>query len=95
MRIVSFQPTSTEMAFALGAGRSVVGVSHECVWPPAARRRPVVSTSLIDPERMSSAEIDRVVAEAGRKGESLYRIDAALVARLKPDLLLTQNLCDV
>ena len=95
MRIVSFQPTSTEMAFALGAGRSVVGVSHECVWPPAARTRPVVSTSLIDPVRMSSAEIDRIVAEAGRKGESLYRIDAGLVARLKPDLLLTQSLCDV
>ena len=95
MRIVSFQPTATEMAFALGAGRSVVGVSHECVWPPAARGRPVVSTSVIDPERMSSAEIDRVVAEAGRKGKSLYRIDAGLVARLKPDLLLTQSLCDV
>lgn len=93
MRIVSLQPTSTEMAFALGAGRSVVGVSHECVWPPAARRRPVVSTSVIDPERMSSAEIDRVVREA--EGKSLYRIDAALVARLKPDLILTQNLCDV
>jgi iron complex transport system substrate-binding protein len=95
MRIVSFQPTSTEMAFALGAGRSVVGVSHECTWPPAARRRPIVSRSVIDPDRMSSAEIDRVVAEAGRKGESLYRIDAALVQRLNPDLLLTQNLCDV
>ena len=65
------------------------------MWPPAARKRPVVSTSVIDPERMSSAEIDRVVAEAGRKGESLYRIDAGLVARLKPDLLLTQSLCDV
>lgn len=95
MRIVSFQPASTEMAFALGAGRSVVGVSHECVWPPAARRRPIVSRSVVDPGRMSSAEIDRVVAEAGRKGESLYRVDAALVARLRPDLLLTQSLCDV
>lgn len=95
MRIVSLQPTSTEMAFALGAGRAVVGVSHECNWPPAARRRPVVSRSIVDPDRMSSAEIDRIVAEAGRKGESLYRIDAALVRRLKPDLVLTQDLCDV
>ncbi|HEX7898761.1 MAG TPA: ABC transporter substrate-binding protein [Planctomycetota bacterium] len=95
MRIISLQPTSTEMAFALGAGRSVVGVSHECVWPPAARKRPVVSTSIIDPDRMSSAEIDREVAEAGRKGESLYRVDAEAVERLKPDLLLTQTLCEV
>ncbi len=95
MRILSLQPTATEMAFALGAGRAVVGVSHECTWPPAARRRPVVSTSVIDPERMSSAEIDRAVVAASRKGESLYRINRGLVRRLKPDLILTQDLCDV
>jgi len=95
MRIVSFQPTATEMAYALGLGRSVVGVSHECDFPPAAKRKPVVSTSVIDPERMSSAEIDRAVAEAARAGRSLYRIDAALVRGLRADLLLTQNLCDV
>jgi iron complex transport system substrate-binding protein len=95
MRILSLQPTATEMSYALGAGRQVVGVSHECTFPPAARRKPVVSTSVIDPERMSSAEIDRAVREASRKGESLYRIDRALVKRLQPDLILTQSLCDV
>jgi iron complex transport system substrate-binding protein len=95
VRIVSFQPTATEMAFALGVGRSVVGVSHECAYPPAARRRPVVSTSVIDPARMSSAQIDRAVAAAARRGGSLYRIDVGLVRRLRPDLLLTQSLCDV
>ena len=95
MRILSFQPTSTEMAYALGAGRSIVGVSHECTWPPAARRKPVVSTSLIDPETMSSEEIDRAVAASAKEGTSLYRIDQALVKRLKPDLLLTQSLCEV
>lgn len=95
MRIVSFQPTATEMAYALGLGRSIVGVSHECTFPPAARRKPVVSTSVIDPGRMTSAQIDRAVSAAGRKGRSLYRIDAGLVHRLKPDLLLTQSLCDV
>lgn len=92
MRILSLQPTSTEMAFALGLGRSVVGVSHECTYPPAARRKPVVSTSVIDPERMTSAEIDRAVGES--RG-SLYRIDRELVRKLQPDLILTQNLCDV
>ena len=95
MRILSFQPTSTEMAYALGAGRSIVGVSHECTWPPAARRKPVVSTSLIDPEKMSSEEIDRAVTASAKEGTSLYRIDQDLVRRLKPDLLLTQSLCDV
>jgi iron complex transport system substrate-binding protein len=95
MRIVSFHPTGTEFAYALGLGRSVVGVSHECDFPPAAKRKPVVSTSLIDPERMTSAEIDRAVSEAGRDGRSLYRVDVDFVARLRPDLLLIQNLCDV
>jgi iron complex transport system substrate-binding protein len=95
MRILSFQPTSTEMAYALGAGRSIVGVSHECAYPPAARRKPVVSTSLIDPARMSGEEIDRAVVAAAREGKSLYRVNRALVRRLKPDLLLTQSLCEV
>jgi iron complex transport system substrate-binding protein len=95
MRILSFQPTSTEMAYALGAGRAIVGVSHECTWPPAARKKPVVSTSIIDPETMSSGEIDRAVAAASKEGRSLYRIDRALVEKLKPDLLLTQSLCEV
>jgi len=95
MRILSFQPTSTEMAYALGAGRSIVGVSHECTWPPAARKKPVVSTSVIDPEKMSSAEIDRAVVEASKQGKSLYRIDRPLVEKLKPDVLLTQSLCEV
>jgi iron complex transport system substrate-binding protein len=95
MRIVSFHPTGTEFAYALRLGRSVVGVSHECDFPAAAKRKPVVSTSLIDPERMTSAEIDRAVSEAGRTGSSLYRVDVAKVAALEPDVLLIQSLCEV
>jgi iron complex transport system substrate-binding protein len=95
MRILSFQPTSTEMAYALGAGRSIVGVSHECTYPPEARKKPVVSTSLIDPEKMTSDEIDRAVSSSAKEGTSLYKIDRELVRRLKPDLLLTQSLCEV
>jgi iron complex transport system substrate-binding protein len=95
VRILSFQPTSTEMAYALGAGRSIVGVSHEGAYPAAARRKPVVSTSVIDPDRMTSAEIDRAVVAAAKEGRSLYRIDRDLVRRLKPDVLLTQSLCEV
>ena len=95
MRILSFQPTSTEMAYALGAGRSIVGVSHECSYPPAARRKPVVSTCVFDPETMTSGQINRAVAKATKRGESLYRVDQALVRRLRPDLFLTQSLCEV
>jgi iron complex transport system substrate-binding protein len=95
MKILSFQPTSTEMAFALGAGRSIVGVSHECTYPAAARKKPVVSASLIDPEKMTGAEIDRAVVAAAREGRSLYKVDEDLVRRLNPDVLLTQSLCEV
>jgi iron complex transport system substrate-binding protein len=95
MRIVSFQPTATEFAFALGAGRSVVGVSHECAWPPAARKRPVVSRSAFDPGALSASAIDAVVSASDREGRSLYRIDVGRVERLKPDVLLTQSLCEV
>src|SRR5688500_19096886 len=95
MRIVSFHPTGTELAYALGLGRFLVGVSHECDFPAAAKRKPVVSTSLIDPDAMTSAEIDRAVSQAGREKRSLYRVDVERVAGLKPDLLLIQNLCDV
>jgi iron complex transport system substrate-binding protein len=83
------------MAFALGAGRSIVGVSHECTYPAAARKKPVVSTSLIDPEKMTGAEIDRAVVAAAREGKSLYKVDEDLVRRLNPDVLLTQSLCEV
>jgi len=95
VRILSFQPTSTEMAYALGAGRSIVGVSHECTYPPAAKKKPVVSTSVIDPDKMSSAEIEKAVVTAAREGKSLYRVNRNLVTRLRPDVLLTQSLCEV
>ena len=72
-----------------------MGVSHECGYPRSARRKPVVATSLIDPDRMTSDEIDRAVRAANKSGRSLYRIDRALLRKLAPDVLLTQDLCDV
>lgn len=88
-------PSATEIACALGLGEALVGVSHECDFPPEARGKPVVVHSLIDPARMSPAEIDRAVSEALRKGGSLYRVDEELFRSLAPDLVLTQDLCDV
>ena len=95
MRVASLLPSATEIVCALGARAELVGVSHECTWPPAARKKPVVSTSVIDPEKMSSEEIDRAVVASAKEGTSLYRIDRDLVRRLKPDVLLTQSLCEV
>jgi iron complex transport system substrate-binding protein len=95
MKIVSLLPSATEICFALGLGDEVVGVTHECDHPAAARRKPVVSVGVFDAARMESASIDAEVRSRLARGESLYAIDRALLAELKPDLILTQNLCDV
>ena len=63
MRICSLLPGATEIAFALGLGDDVVGVTHECDYPAEARQKPVVVRSLIDSHRMTSLEIDRWVSE--------------------------------
>ncbi len=95
MRIVSFLPSATEMVFALGLDEQLVGVTHECDYPPQARNKPVVVRNVLPVETMSQAEIDRAVAERMHSGDSLYQIDEALLRKLSPDLILTQNLCQV
>lgn len=95
MRIVSLQPTATEMLFALGLGDQVVGVSHECTWPPEAQKLPVIVRATIDSDGLTSAQIDVAVRTAARAGRSLYELDRPLLRRLKPDLIITQDLCDV
>jgi iron complex transport system substrate-binding protein len=95
MRICSLLPAATEIAFALGLGDTVVGVTHECDYPPQAKEKPVVVRSVIDAARMTSEEIDRKVAEALQAGKGLYTIDEAAFVDAAPDLILTQGLCDV
>jgi iron complex transport system substrate-binding protein len=95
MRICSLLPAATEIAFALGLGDAVVGVTHECDYPPQAKKKPVVVTSVIDAARMTSGEIDRKVGEALQTGKGLYSIDEAAFIDSAPDLILTQGLCDV
>jgi iron complex transport system substrate-binding protein len=94
-RIVSFLPAATEMIFALGLGKQVVGISHECDFPPEARSKPAVVKPVLPLERMSLREIDVAVSERLRNGQSLYQVDEKLLADLKPDLIVTQNLCQV
>jgi iron complex transport system substrate-binding protein len=94
MRIVSLLPSATEILFALGLDREVVGVSHECDFPPHARDRRVVIHSRI-PADAAPAEIDLLVREFVSRGESLYSVDEEALAELAPDLIITQDLCHV
>lgn len=94
MRIVSLLPSATEIVHAVGLGDRLVGVSHECDHPAAVRGLPRVTRSLI-PADATSAEIDAAVRDGVRKRQPLFALDAALLASLRPDLVVTQALCDV
>jgi iron complex transport system substrate-binding protein len=94
-RIVSFLPAATEITYALGAGADLVGRSHECDYPPEVRSLPVVSKPALPLEGLSQQEIDSAVAARLASGESLYQVDELLLENLHPDLVLTQDLCQV
>lgn len=93
-RIVSLLPSATEIVCALGLGDALVGVSHECDWPPLVRALPVLTSAAI-PVDLPSAEMDRRVRERLARGEGLYMLDAALMRDLQPTLIVTQALCEV
>ena len=95
MRIVSLLPAATEICYALGLGDDVVGVSPECDHPPAARTKRIVSRSLLQYEGKSSGETSRMVGERLESAGALYQVDAQALRSTKPDLILTQGLCEV
>ena len=95
MRVISLLPSATEMVFALGHGRELVGRSAECDFPAEARTLPVVMHPRTWDADAASAAIDARVTETRGRGESLYALDIAEIARLQPDVLLTQDLCGV
>jgi iron complex transport system substrate-binding protein len=95
MRICSLLPGATEIACALGLADEIVGVSHECDFPAAARSKPVMVRSRIDPTKIRSGEIDRQVGDLLRSKQSLYALDEKLFKDSEPDIILTQGLCDV
>lgn len=94
-RIVSFLPSATEMVCALGLGDRLVGITHECDYPPEIKGKSVVVRNALPIEGMSQREIDEAVTERMRAGLSLYQVDEKLLGELAPDLILTQNLCQV
>lgn len=94
MRIVSLVPNATEILFALGAGDLVVGVSHECDFPPEVEGLPQLTGSALTPDLGASA-IDRAVGSQLASGESLYTLDEERIEALEPTLIITQTLCPV
>jgi iron complex transport system substrate-binding protein len=94
VRIVSLLPSATEIVYALGLGDALVGVTHECDFPEAAKTKPILTASAL-PHAAKSADIDRHVRANLHAGSSLYTLDSELLERLQPDLIITQELCEV
>lgn len=95
MRIVSLSPSATEIVYALGLGDQSVGVTFECDEPPSAGRHNVVVVGGRDTSGMAAAEIDAYVRAQMAAGADLYTLHADALARLDPELILTQILCRV
>jgi iron complex transport system substrate-binding protein len=94
VRIASLLPSATEIICALGLEESLVAVTHECDYPESVKAKPVVTRSVLDGEG-DSAQIDRHIRELVHQGSSIYTLDAERLATLHPDLVLTQELCEV
>ncbi len=95
MRVVSLLPSATELVAFAGAADSLVGVSHECDHPPGVEALPKLTRPPMDHHSMTSAEIDAAIVRHLSETGSLYWLDAELLEELKPDLIVTQGLCDV
>jgi iron complex transport system substrate-binding protein len=95
MRICSLLPSATEIVFALGLGDQLVGVSHACDYPAEARSKPVVSQTVRQLSHLSSDEIDAIIRQARANNNPVHWINGDLLRELQPDLILTQELCQV
>ena len=93
VRVVSLVPAATELLEAAGGSSLLVGRSHECDWPPSITDRPALTRQRTDAG--TPGEIDQQVLEAREADQSLYELDTEQLASLKPDVILTQDLCDV
>lgn len=94
MRIVSLLPSATEIVSTLGLTESLVGISHDCDFPPEIRSRPVLSEAIVTTDLPSGVIETRIRGQVHR-GKSVYHLDEAQLAQLRPNLILTQELCQV
>src|SRR5215217_4947831 len=95
LRVVSLLPSATEIVHFVGAGDTLVGVAHECDYPPGVENLPKLTGTVIDQHTLTSAEIDAAIGERLADADSIYSLDVELLEELRPDLILTQGLCDV
>lgn len=95
MKIASLLPSATEIVCALGLEKNLVGITHECDYPASIVGKPHLTASRISHETMSSAEIDHAVRSQLDGHGSIYDLDVKLLEELKPDLIITQELCEV
>jgi len=95
MRIASMLSSATEIVYALGLQDHLVGISHECDWPPQALRLPRLSRSRFDPAGLTSGEIDAEVRRCMLEHGSVYEIDVGALREVRPDVILTQAVCEV
>ena len=94
MRIVSLLPSATELVCGLGLRQQLVGVSHECDYPNSVIGLPILTSSRI-PEGLDSGSIDHLVTEQLKSDQALYDLNIGVLTSLRPDLIVTQALCDV
>ena len=95
MRICSLLPSATEVIAALGLSDELIGISHECDYPPSIRNVPIMVEPMIPPHGLASADIDRQVHQLLASGQRLYRLNNHLLAQAQPDLIVSQDLCDI
>ena len=95
MRICSLLPSATEVIAALGLSDELVGISHECDYPPSVKNVPIMVEPMIPPHGLSSDDIDRHVSQLVASGQRLYRLNEHLLRQAQPDLILSQDLCHV
>jgi len=95
MRICSLLPSATEVIALLGLSDELVGVSHECDYPPSVKSLPIMVEPMIPPDGLASADIDRRVSQLVVSGQRLYRLNDSLLQHAQPDLILSQDLCHV
>src|SRR5829696_3158463 len=95
MKIVSLLPSATEIVCALGLEENLVGITHECDFPASIAGKPALTASRISHETMTSREIDHAVRSQLDGHGSIYDLDTKRLEQLNPDLIITQELCDV
>jgi iron complex transport system substrate-binding protein len=95
VRVVSLLPSATDIIAELGLLDALVGVSDDCNWPAEVSEKPLVARTKIDVSGLTSAEIDALVTASASESHSLYAVDAELMDELRPELVITQDLCEV